>query len=137
MPRRSIPQSKSGIILKAPPRTVCCVIRVIFAATYPTIPAGSAAHKPYDARSSSPLISRLHHGLRLMAYAKRNNRGGVEFQYFGQHSGSYFGQVAIVTKRFVIGAGFFQAGPLGDVSPTAITPMVMEGTSLATGHCTR
>jgi hypothetical protein len=78
MPRSSTPQSKSGTTLKATPLTVCCVILVIFAATYTPIPAGSAAHKPYYARSSSPLISRLPHGLSLIAYAKRNNSSLTE-----------------------------------------------------------
>jgi hypothetical protein len=30
-------------------------------------------------------------------------------QYCGQNSGCHFGNDAIVTKRFVIGTGFFQA----------------------------
>ena len=34
-------------------------------------------------------------------------------QYFSQNSGSCLGNSAIVTQLFVIGAGFFQAVPLG------------------------
>ena len=34
-------------------------------------------------------------------------------QYFSQKSGSRLGNSAIVTKLFVLGAGFFQAVPLG------------------------
>jgi hypothetical protein len=35
------------------------------------------------------------------------------YQHFGQHSGSRLGDGTIVTQLLVIGAGFFQAVPLG------------------------
>jgi hypothetical protein len=38
---------------------------------------------------------------------------GARGQYFSQKSGSRLGNGAIVTKLFVLGAGFFQAVPLG------------------------
>ena len=40
-------------------------------------------------------------------------RKALDGQYFGQYSSRPVGDGAIVTKVLVIGAGFFQAMPLG------------------------
>jgi len=55
-------------------------------------------------------------------------------QYFGQNSGSYLGDGAIVTKLFIGGAGFFQAVPLGSMLSNALDQMLIEGTPLEARH---
>jgi hypothetical protein len=58
----------------------------------------------------------------------------IIYQYFGQKSGSHLGNGAIVTKLFVLGAGFFQAVPLGSMLRNALDQMVIEGASLEARH---
>ena len=54
----------------------------------------------------------------------------LSMQCFGQNSGSRLDDGAIVTKLFVIGAGFFQAVPLGSILRNALEQMVIDGASL-------
>src|SRR6266704_4084574 len=58
----------------------------------------------------------------------------IYFQYCGQNLGCLIGNDAIVTKRFVIWAGFFQTLPVGEVLTNAIDQVLIEGPPLATCH---
>jgi hypothetical protein len=55
-------------------------------------------------------------------------------QYFGQNSGSRLCDGAIVTQLFVIGAGFFQAMPLGSMLRNSFEQMLMESAPLEARH---
>lgn len=55
-------------------------------------------------------------------------------QYFGQNLGCLIGNDAIVTKRFVIQAGFFQTLPGGSVRTNAIDHVLIAGPPLETCH---
>jgi hypothetical protein len=59
---------------------------------------------------------------------------GSSVQYFGQNSGSHFGDGAVVAKLFVSGAGFFQAVPLGSMLRNALDQMLIEGAPLEACH---
>ena len=55
-------------------------------------------------------------------------------QYFRQNSGSRLGEGAIVTQLFVIGAGFFQAVPLGSMLRNAFDQRLIAGPPLEARH---
>src|SRR5215510_16120499 len=55
-------------------------------------------------------------------------------QYFGQNLGCLIGNDAIVTKCFVIRAGFLQTLPVGSVLTNSIDQVLIEGPPLEAGH---
>src|SRR6266850_3744233 len=71
---------------------------------------------------------------RRVAFGLTNMLAESFYQYFGQKSGSRLGDGAIVTKLFVLRAGFFQAVPLGYRLRHAFDQMLIEGAPLEAGH---
>ena len=55
-------------------------------------------------------------------------------QYCGQNSGSRFGDGAVVTQLFGVGAGFFQAVPRGYMLNNSLNQMLIKGSPLEARH---
>ena len=58
----------------------------------------------------------------------------IALQYFSQKSGGQVGDGAIVTKLFVVGAGFFQTLPVGEVLTNSLDQMLIESAPLEARH---